>query len=229
MQLANSPVLRERIHEAILDDDRIANKILHDQWRQLIIEPLSKLDPKPVYTTLVLVIDALGECDKQGDIQRVIQLLANAGELQTVRLRILITSRPESNIRDGFSQFLKGVYQALILHKISKPIVDDDIFTLLNHKFECSLPTGWPGQEDIRRLVQKAASLFIWAETAYRFVHGDQKFVLPIAKQRLRIIFQSSSLITKPEDELNKIYLTVLRNFANQAPCIEIKNVVGLS
>ena len=226
MQLANSPVLGERIHEAISGDDRIANKILDDQWKQLVIEPLSKLDTKPVCATLVLVIDALDECDKHDDIQRVIQLLANAGALQTVRLRVLLTSRPETNIRHGFSQFLRGVYQELILHNISKSIVDNDIFTFLNHKFERPLSTGWPGEEDIKRLVQKAAGLFIWAETAYRFVYGDSRFILPIAKQRLHIILQSDRLVTKPEDELNKIYITVLKNFTNHDYDIEEKQKV---
>ena len=106
-------------------------------------------------------------------------------------------------------------YQELILHNISKSIVDNDILIFLNHKFERSLPTAWPGDKEIKRLVQKAAGLFIWAETAYRFVYGDRRFMLPIAKQRLHLILQDDRLVTKPEDELGKIYMTVLKNFAN--------------
>ena len=209
VQLAKSRVLGERIHEAILDDDGIANKILQDQWKQLVIEPLSKIETEPVRTNLVLVIDALDECDNQSDIQRVIQIFANTGALQTVRIRVLITSRPEIDIRDGFSNFLRGVYQEFILHNISKTVVDNDIFIFLNHKFERSSLTGWPGEQTIKRLVQKSAGLFIWAATAYRFVYGDKRFILPIAKQRLHLILQNNSSIIKPEDELNKIYITV--------------------
>ena len=215
MQLAKFPILGERIHEAALDDDGIANKILHDQWKQLVIEPLLKLDTKAVRATLVLVIDALDECDKQGDIQRIIQLLGNTEALRRIRLRVLITSRPEIDIRHGFSHVLRGVYQEFILHDISRSEVDDDIFIFLNHKFEHSILRGWPGEQAIKRLVQKAAGLFIWAATAYRFINGDKKFILPIAKRRLHLILQSNSSITKSEDELDKIYITVLKNSAN--------------
>ena len=198
-----------------MDDDGIANKILHDQWKQLVVEPLSKLDTESGCVTLILVIDALDECDKHGDIQRVIRLLSGAGALQTIRLRILITSRPESSIRQNFSHFLRGMYKEFILHEISKSVVDSDIFIFLEQKIRQLSPTNWPGEQAIERLVQKAAGLFIWAATAYRYICGDKNFLLPIAKKRLHLILQDNGLITKPEDELDKIYTTVLQNFAN--------------
>ena len=191
-----------------MDDDGIANKILHDQWKQLVIEPISKSDIEPVRSTLVLVIDALDESDKQGDIWRVLQLLANAGTLRTVRLRVLITSRPEKDIRHGFSQVLRGVYQESILHDISKSMVDNDIYNFLNHKFERTLPNDWPGEQATRHLVQRAAGMFIWAATAYRFLYEGR----PFHEQRLYLILQGNSNTTEPEAELNKIYITVLKN-----------------
>ena len=208
MQLAKFPVLGERIHKAALDDDGIANKILHDQWKQLVIEPMSKLKITPARRNLVLVVDALDECGKEGDIRRVLQLLANAGALRTVRLRVLITSRPETDIRHGFSQFLQGVYQESILHNISKSAVDDDILVFLNHKFKRTLPTDWPGEQAVKLLIQKTAGVFIWAATAYRFIHEGG----PFREQRLYLILQGDANTTEPEDELNKIYITVLKN-----------------
>ncbi len=191
-----------------MDDDGIANKILHDQWKQLVIEPMSKLDIEPVCTNLVLVIDALDECDKQGDIWRVLQLLANAGTLRTVRLRVLITSRPEKDIRHGLSQVLRGVYQEFILHDISKSTVDNDIYNFLNHKFGRTLPNDWPGEHATKHLVQKAAGSFIWAATAYRFLYEGR----PFHEQRLHLVLQGNANLTEPEAELNKIYITVLQN-----------------
>ena len=72
VQLAMFPVLGELIDKAEKNDGKIANKIPHDQWKQLVVEPLSKRDPQSIGATLVLVIDALDECDKQGDIQRIL-------------------------------------------------------------------------------------------------------------------------------------------------------------
>ena len=207
-ELAKFPVLGEGIRKAALDDDGIANKILHDQWKQLVIEPMSKLDIEPVCKNLVLVIDALDECDKQGDIWRVLQLLANAGTLRTVRLRVLITSRPETDIRHGLSQVLGGVYQEFILHDISKSTVDNDIYNFLNHKFGRTLPNDWPGEHATKHLVQKASGSFIWAATAYRFLYEGR----PFHEQRLHLILQGNANLTEPEAELNKIYITVLQN-----------------
>lgn len=39
--------------------------------------------------------------------------------------------------------------------------------------------------------------------------------MLPIARKRLHLILQDNGSITKPEDELDKIYSTVLENSAN--------------
>ena len=215
VQLAKFSVLGERIREAELNDDGIANRILHDQWRQLVIEPLSKLDTQSIGVMLVLVIDALDECDKQGDIQRVIRILSDSEKLQKIRLRVLITSRPESNIRQDFSHFLCGMYQEFILHEISNSVVDSDISIFFDKKFERLSLQDWPGKQAIERLVQKSAGLFIWAATAYRFICGDKNFMLPIARKRLHLLLQDNGSITKPEDELDKIYTTVLENSAN--------------
>ena len=164
---------------------------------------------------LVLVIDALDECDKQGDIQRVLRLVADVGALQKIRLRILITSRPESNIRHGFLQFLRGMYQEFILHEISRSVVDNDIFVFLKQKFERLPLRDWPEKQAIERLVQKAGGLFIWAATAYRFICGNRTPISLVAQRRLHILLQNKGPITEPESELDKIYTTVLENSAN--------------
>ena len=154
---------------------------------------------------MVLVIDALDECSKQGDIWRVLQLLASAGTLQTVQLRVLITSRPEKDIRQGFSRVLRGLYQESILHDISKSTVNSDIYNFFNHNFQRTLPSDWPGEQATKQLVQKAAGMFIWAATTYRFLYEGR----PFHEQRLHLILQGNANTTEP---LNKIYITVLKN-----------------
>lgn len=63
-----------------------------------MIEPLSKLNAEPVGAPPLLFIDALDECDEETETRRVIHLLANAWAFQTVGIRVLITSRPETAI-----------------------------------------------------------------------------------------------------------------------------------
>jgi hypothetical protein len=69
---------------------------------------------------------------------------------------------------------------------------------------------GWPGPEVIRRLVQNANGLFIWAATACRFIREGKK--RQIIKNRLSSVLQSNGSITEPEKHLNQIYITVLRH-----------------
>jgi hypothetical protein len=69
------------------------------QWRQLVLGPLSRLDDSDTHPSYVVVIDALDECEGDKYVRTIIQLLAEARSLKKVRLRALITSRPEVPIR----------------------------------------------------------------------------------------------------------------------------------
>jgi len=213
VQLANkSPSLKRYICDAITDQSDIASQSLRDQWRQLVLRPLSKLDGHFHYPSLLLVVDALDECEGDNDVGIIIQILAEARSLKTVRLRILTTSRPEIPIRYGFHQIPDVEHQDFILHNIPTSIIDHDISIFLEHSFklirlERAFATDWPGKEAIRHLVQKSSGLFIWAATACRFIREGRRF----AAKRLSMILGDMSN-TAPENQLNEIYLTVLKN-----------------
>ena len=214
VQLAqSSKALRDLIYEAILSKPGIVSKTLRDQWQKLILEPLSKLEAGLVPKPVVIVIDALDECDGENDIQQVVQLLADAQVLRTVRFRVFITSRPEIPIRHGFSEISDAHHRDFVLQDISKSIVEHDIHVFLETKFKTirqkwGINPNWPSEHDIRRLVLSAGGLFIWAATACRFIWQGRQ----LAARRLSILLQSGSSINKPEEQLNKIYTTVLKN-----------------
>jgi len=213
-----SGTLQQYICDAIQKNSDIANQSLSDQWRYLVLRPLSLLKGDLHPSSYVLVVDALDECDDDKDIQIILQLLTEAQSLRKVRLRVLITSRPEIPIRHGFSQIPLGEHQDFVLHNISQSIIDHDIFIFLEFNLrllaqEHSLGIDWPGEETIRLLVQRASGLFIWAATAYRLIQegGKRRFI----RHRLSTILEASSSITEssgPEERLNEIYITVLRH-----------------
>jgi hypothetical protein len=104
-------------------------------------------------------------------------------------------------------------HQDFVLHNIESSIVDRDISIFLTYELrrtgqDRALHTGWPGEQTISLLVQKASGLFIWAETACRFIHDGKN----LAKRRLDMILQGSEFDRGPEKRLNEIYLTVLKN-----------------
>ena len=215
-QLAsNIPSLDQHICNALAERRDIASQSLRDQWHQLILIPMSKLDGNVSRSSYVLVIDALDECDNDKHILTIIDLLTEARSLKMVRLRVFLTSRGELAIRKRFTRMSETEYQDFALHNISSPIVDHDISKFLGCSLkviaqEKSLDIGWPGEEIIRQLIQNAGGLFIWAATACRFVEEGL-----FADERVQSLLEGSTFANAPEEHpeahLNKLYTTVLK------------------
>ena len=105
MQLADqSDILKDSIIKVMKkgSNRNIGNKGLRDQWTELIVEPLSKLESGSFQSPLIVIVDALDECDDDKDIRTILRCLAELNSQNTTRLRIFITSRPELPIRLGF-------------------------------------------------------------------------------------------------------------------------------
>ena len=75
MQLAYTvPSLQTYIRDAVGDRRDIANLSLSDQWRQLVLDPLSRLEKS--HQSYVLVVDALDECEGDSNVRIILELLA---------------------------------------------------------------------------------------------------------------------------------------------------------
>jgi NACHT domain len=215
-QIANNiPSLHQHIYNALTECRDIANQSLRDQWQQLVLQPLLQLGENsgPFSYVVVVVIDALDECDNDNHIRIIIHLLAEARSLKAVRLRVLLTSRPEIPIRYKFHQIAEAEHQDFVLHNIAPSIVDHDISIFLEYHLklvgqEHLLDACWPDEEIIRRLVQTAGGLFIWAATACRFIQEGRRFA---ARRVDTILRGSGSAPTAPEKHLDEIYTTVLK------------------
>ncbi|KFY30946.1 hypothetical protein V493_01528 [Pseudogymnoascus sp. VKM F-4281 (FW-2241)] len=236
VQLAKSiPSLRKHICDAIVERSDIANLSLLDQWRQLVVDPLSMLGKS--HQPYVLVIDALDECEGDNEIRKILELLSEARSLKTVRLRVFLTGRPEISIRHGIHHIPQAEQQNLILQNIPPEIINHDIslfleFNLGTIRQEWSLGADWPGEAVLKQLALYACGLFIWAATACRFIREGRRF----APKRLDTILRgNSSDITAPQKHLNEIYLQVLEHsisseYSNEEKreiCDMLKHILG--
>jgi hypothetical protein len=202
-QLADKlPKFKSLLREALSEDEGIVRRVLKDQWRELITTPLVQLGVDSLPSPLIIVVDALDECDTESGIRQVLQLLADTRNLNRQLLRILITSRPEVPIRDEFSRFLPGEHH-LILQDISKFIVDHDISLFLKH----NLAQISPEDEIVAQLVREAAGLFIWAATACRFICEGLS-----PEKRLRLILGSSGSTITPNDHVDGLHVALLQD-----------------
>jgi hypothetical protein len=214
-QLANTiPNLKREICDVISKHSDITSQSsLREQWQDLVINPLSKLDVKDSQSKYALVIDALDECEDQNDVQIIVQFLAEAQSLRDIQLRVFLTSRPEVPIQYGFNQLHKDEYQDFILHSIEPSIVDRDISAFIRNRLglirqRYQLQADWPEERAITSLVQSSDGLFIWAATACRFIEQDSQ----LAESRLTLLVNKSSGASEPTRKLDEIYTTVLTN-----------------
>ncbi|KAH7305384.1 heterokaryon incompatibility protein-domain-containing protein [Rhexocercosporidium sp. MPI-PUGE-AT-0058] len=217
IQLASAvPSLQTHICNAIRERSNIANLSLLDQWRELVIRPLKlvKSDKPSPPSSYLLIINALNKYNNNSHVRTILQLLAKARSLTTVRLRVFLTSRPEVPIRHGIRAIPQAEHQDFVLHNIQPMVINHNISLFLKYNLgiigqEWTLGPKWPGEEVLEQLVVCASGLFIWAATTCRFIREGRRF----ARKRLDTILKgSSSAVTAPEKHLNEIYLTILKH-----------------
>jgi NACHT domain len=230
-QLAHiSPELKKQICREIARHNIIDSQSQRDQWKHFILQPLSSLMADSCQSPLILVIDALDECDGDSrDVKGILQIFTEAKSLELIQLKIFITSRPETPIRLGFHEMQGILHQDLALHQISRTIVNNDILIFFEHKLEeirnasNDLPVGWPGKEKINTLVLKSHGLFIYAATVCRFIEqgGEQwppdhllRLILPNETTDDRLQGNANMIVTNesPTKDLDKMYSQILEH-----------------
>ncbi|PYH76604.1 NACHT and WD40 domain protein [Aspergillus uvarum CBS 121591] len=209
--LARQLIIKHRqlgfdVFNAIENDSDVVFKSLDIQFEKLLYQPLQKLSTSQSITILI-VIDALDECDGDKDQQLILNCLFKMQEIKSVHLRVFLTSRPELPVRNGFDK--NKNHHNLILQELPKSVIEHDIRLFFESKLlaiqkERSLSPEWPGSEKIEKLVAMAIPLFIFAATICRFV-GERKWR---PEQQLEKILNSAS--TSSEDEMARTYTPIL-------------------
>jgi hypothetical protein len=160
VQLARSiPDFYQHVCDPIKECSDITSRSLRDQWHELVLRPLSKLNRKPGTSPYILIVDALDECANESNTGVLLHLLSEARLLSDFCLRIFLTSRPELPIRYGFSQMPLGGFRDFVLHNISPPTVSNDIYLFLEYNLgvirqERYLDASWPGETVVKYLAK---------------------------------------------------------------------------
>ncbi|KAF8535913.1 vegetative incompatibility protein HET-E-1 [Trichophaea hybrida] len=213
-QLTNTlPSIRPYIYKVIKEVPDIFERGLADQWKYLIFQPLTNYlkEVSLQSKVFILVVDALDECEGDDDTKLILRLLAELKTLDAIRLRVFITSRPETPIRFGFRTIPGAAHQDFVLHNISPSIIQHDISVFLRYKLENTrrdnnIPEGWPGDDIIRNLCERASGLFIYASTACRLIEDP----LFHPDQSLSLILQDDYVGQSSTRALDKMYTKIL-------------------
>ena len=210
------PAVIPYIKKAIEADPTISEKPMKEQFEKLIVQPMSEMGHMPT-SNLVIVIDALDECEREGDIKNILRLLSQTQQLRSVCMRIFLTSRPDLPIRLGFSKMSTDAHQDVILQDIPQATIEHDISVFLKDEFakvrdeynclrapDSSLPSDWPSDSTIQTLAKMANPLFIFAATVCRFI-GDRRWD---PEERLDTVLKYQT--TSQASKLDKTYLPIL-------------------
>ncbi|KAI1827705.1 hypothetical protein F4861DRAFT_330954 [Xylaria intraflava] len=214
-QLAHTlPDLEIYINNAVTSDRHILELGFCDQWDRLVIKPLAQLVQKRrVSSPIIIVVDALDECDNEDDVMLLIKCFDAVAAIEGGPVRVFITSRPELAINTGFDRISRDAHEDFILHSIEDSIVDADLSLFYSSKLcaignVLSLDDRLLSDESIQVLVQKSSHLFIHAAIVCRYIQDGKM----LANKRLAELVAAGSEHLHPETQLDNLYTIVLED-----------------
>jgi len=157
------PPFRSIVANCLRNDPNLTPESMKDP---LFSELLDKL-PKRPNDFLVFVIDAFDECGDDRSRLRVLKILAGAAT-RASWLKIIITSRPEADIRQFFDGLTQSSYLGYDLATDQEASSDlrtfaRSMFDLVGRKWY--LPKPWPEEPLLDRIISRANGLFIFIRT----------------------------------------------------------------
>jgi hypothetical protein len=225
--------IRSHVLAAVRAPQDVMQEPMQEQVKQLLAGPISKA--RLHGRTIVLVIDALDECQKTAGVEGgpLIKLLAQL--LQDQPIKLLVTSRQEDSLTKMFASLS---HVPLRLHEIKSAIVEADVWRILDAGFADirrdrahDLQTDrWPTRSDLNMLVNLTGPFFIYAATVLKFV-GAPRF---LPEERLNQVLRRGSAISSDGSKLfskiDVLYLDILKAATEDEagdPDIELCRRVG--
>ncbi|KIM19511.1 hypothetical protein M408DRAFT_31158 [Serendipita vermifera MAFF 305830] len=160
-ELADFGSFRTTLAEILSQKLTIETLGFEEQFEQLVIAPLEKTN-KPV----LVVIDALDECDERGRSELLLAFLNKLDKIP--KTKVLITSRPLVDIKD-ILQNQPIVYSRTLQGSDNLDSTTEDILRHLDQIFTRSRKLQHL-KHHVPRLSELANGLFIWASTAGKFL-----------------------------------------------------------
>ncbi|KAB5593569.1 hypothetical protein CTheo_2958 [Ceratobasidium theobromae] len=189
--------------EILGNEPDIGTKNIAKQAERLLKEPLEKVK-KAMPDNLVVVIDALDECEDRHGVRLVLDLLFKFAP--TLPLKFFVTSRPEPVIYTKMITQSPTSRAVLHLHEIEKSLVKADIELYLREELSFMSPTD----DQIDQLVGRSGNLFIYAATLVRYIQPATYSADP--QERLESVLAMTSQSTNQYAEVDALYFVVLES-----------------
>ncbi|CAE6474137.1 unnamed protein product, partial [Rhizoctonia solani] len=188
------------------EEPDLGSKHIRKQFERLLRDPLLQ-SAEAMPDNLVVIIDALDECEDHTGVQLILDLLFQ--HARAFPLKIYLTSRPEPEI---YSRMVLHSHarEVIHLHDIEKSLVQADIALYL----QAELTVLSPSASEISELVQRAGALFIYAATLVRYIKSDERLIDP--HDRLMSVLDTVHETTKHHTEIDALYMAILKSALNE-------------
>ena len=215
VQLARRyPELRSIFVSRVQSDPEIVSESLYNQMKKLIVEPL-----KESGVSTVIVIDALDECKDEEPASAILSVLGRFLS-EIPKVKFLVTGRPEPRIREGFRlPLLEDATGVFILHDVEPRLINNDIRLFFKHSFleianRRGDLDGWPTDEDVEHLLERAAGLFVYAVATVKFIdhkNNDPRGQLGRLLQSPKSTAHEGRTRFNPSTTLDSLYMSILQ------------------
>ena len=174
------PATKQFIYNAVQKEPNITGKPIKHQFDKLVINPTravtsSFLSVLPRKKPMVIVIDALDECDDKESVLEFVQRLFELQKMHRLPFRVLVASRVEGHIQNIDSSAAHVIaLQDFNAHADIQAFFRQSFATLYqeNHLVLRSQP--FPSNDDFDALATKCGGLFIFAVTLMRFIKNSE-------------------------------------------------------
>ncbi|CAE6383829.1 unnamed protein product, partial [Rhizoctonia solani] len=206
-QLARySTPFQSSLCEVLGEEPDLSSKHVQKQFERLLRDPLlQSADAMP--ENLVVIIDALDECEDQTGVKLILDLLFQ--HASTFPLKVYVTSRPEPEIYNKMALH-SHAREVVHLHDIEKSLVRADIALYL----QAELAVVSPSASDVDELVERSGALFIYAATLVRYINSGKRLN---PHDRLRSVLDMAHETTKHHTQIDALYTAILNSALNDS------------
>ncbi|KAF9645139.1 hypothetical protein BDM02DRAFT_3189954 [Thelephora ganbajun] len=226
-QLAHKyPTFRSVLIPLLRSNPDIVHESLMNQMGELIVKPLKSAD-----VWMVIVIDALDECKDEEPQSAILSVLGRFVK-RIPKVKFFITGRPEPRIKDGFRlPLLVDSTDVFVLHDVQHSLINSDIQLFLKHELSevarRRRVEGWPRDEHIDLLCDRAGGLFVYAVATVKFLDSSTR----LPEQQLDAIVDfpehtghEGKTRFNPKTTLDSLYTSILKAaFSEEDPEVDLR------